>query len=111
MIRRPPRSTLFPYTTLFRSGVDMLLIGDSIGNTMHGQDTTIPVTVDELIPAVRAVSAAARRALVVADLPFGSDEGSAEQGPPTPLRVAKEGGAHAGEVGGTEKHTAGLQST
>src|SRR3712207_8389120 len=71
MIRRPPRSTLFPYTTLFRSGVDMLLIGDSIGNTMHGYDTTIPVTVDELIPAVRAVSAAARRALVVADLPFG----------------------------------------
>jgi 3-methyl-2-oxobutanoate hydroxymethyltransferase len=73
----------------------MLLIGDSIGNTMHGRDTTIPVTVDELIPAVRAVSAASRRALVVADLPFGSYEASAEQAFATSVRMLKEGGAHA----------------
>jgi 3-methyl-2-oxobutanoate hydroxymethyltransferase len=86
----------FPTARIFdEAGIDMLLIGDSIGNTMHGQDTTIPVTVDELIPAVRAVSAAARRALVVADLPFGSYEASAEQAFATAVRMLKEGGAHA----------------
>jgi 3-methyl-2-oxobutanoate hydroxymethyltransferase len=62
---------------------------------MHGYDTTIPVTVDELIPAVRAVSAAARHALVIADLPFGSYEASAEQAFATAVRMLKEGGAHA----------------
>jgi 3-methyl-2-oxobutanoate hydroxymethyltransferase len=86
----------YPSARIFdEAGIDMLLIGDSIGNTMHGYDTTIPVTVDELIPAVRAVSAAARRALVVADLPFGSYEASAEQAFATAVRMLKEGGAHA----------------
>ena len=86
----------YPTARIFDdAGIDLLLIGDSIGNTMHGQETTIPVTVDELIPAVRAVSAAARRALVVADLPFGSYEASAEQAFATAVRMLKEGGAHA----------------
>jgi 3-methyl-2-oxobutanoate hydroxymethyltransferase len=86
----------YPSARIFdEAGIDMLLIGDSIGNTMHGYDTTIPVTVDELIPAVRAVSAAARHALVIADLPFGSYEASAEQAFATAVRMLKEGGAHA----------------
>ena len=86
----------YPTARIFdEAGIDMLLVGDSIGNTMHGHDTTIPVTVDELVPAVRAVSAAARRALVVADLPFGSYEASAEQAFGTAVRMLKEGGAHA----------------
>ncbi|TRW46858.1 3-methyl-2-oxobutanoate hydroxymethyltransferase [Georgenia yuyongxinii] len=77
------------------AGIDMLLIGDSIGNAMHGHETTIPVTVEEMLPAVRAVSLAARRALVVADLPFGSYEASPQQCLATAVRMVKEGGAHA----------------
>src|SRR5690625_7206948 len=61
------------------AGIDMLLVGDSIGNTMLGYSGTLPVTVDEMIPAVRAVASAAHRAMVVADLPFGSYDGSPEQ--------------------------------
>src|ERR671917_2577049 len=56
------------------AGIDMLLVGDSIGNTMHGHATTLPVTVDDMIPAARAVAGGARRPLVVVDLPFGSYE-------------------------------------
>ncbi|HEY8718515.1 3-methyl-2-oxobutanoate hydroxymethyltransferase [Pengzhenrongella sp.] len=86
----------YPTAKIFDEvGIDMLLIGDSIGNTMHGAETTIPVTVDELIPAVRAVSVAAKRALVIADLPFGSYEASPEQALATAVRMLKEGGAHA----------------
>lgn len=77
------------------AGIDMLLIGDSIGNTMLGHETTIPVTVDELIPAVRAVARSTHRAMVVADLPFGSYEASATQALATAVRMFKEAGAHA----------------
>jgi 3-methyl-2-oxobutanoate hydroxymethyltransferase len=54
------------------AGIPVLLIGDSAANNVLGYETTLPVTVDELLPLVRAVSRAAHRALVVADLPFGS---------------------------------------
>ncbi|GII98084.1 ketopantoate hydroxymethyltransferase [Sediminihabitans luteus] len=77
------------------AGVDMLLVGDSIGDNMLAHDTTIPVTMDELVPAVRAVSRAVRRSLVIADLPFGSYEASPEQAHASAVRMLKEGGAHA----------------
>lgn len=77
------------------AGVDMLLVGDSIGDNMLGHPSTIPVTVDEMIPAVRAVARAVRRALVVADLPFGSYEASPGQCHATAVRMFKEGFAHA----------------
>ena len=54
------------------AGIDFLLVGDSAGNTVLGYDTTLPVTVDDLIPLTRAVAGAARRAFVIADMPFGS---------------------------------------
>ncbi|MFC7406035.1 3-methyl-2-oxobutanoate hydroxymethyltransferase [Georgenia alba] len=82
------------------AGIDVLLVGDSIGNTMLGYSGTIPVTVEEMIPAVRAVSGAVRRALVVADLPFGSYEASPEQCLATSVRMFKEGGAHAVKLEG-----------
>jgi 3-methyl-2-oxobutanoate hydroxymethyltransferase len=59
------------------AGVDFLLIGDSAANVVFGYDSTVPVTVDELIPLCRGVAKAASRALVIADLPFGSYEASA----------------------------------
>lgn len=77
------------------AGVDMLLVGDSIGDNMLGHASTIPVTVDEMIPAVRAVARSSRRAMVVADLPFGSYETSPEQALATSVRMLKEAGAHA----------------
>lgn len=82
------------------AGVDMLLVGDSLGDNMLGHDSTIPVTMDEMIPAVRAVSRAATRALVVADLPFGSYEASPQQAHAAAVRMLKEGGANAVKLEG-----------
>lgn len=78
-----------------RAGVWALLVGDSAANNVYGHDTTLPVTVEELLPLVRAVVASTRRAFVVADLPFGSYEDSPSQALQTAVRFMKEGGAHA----------------
>ncbi|MBD3778861.1 MULTISPECIES: 3-methyl-2-oxobutanoate hydroxymethyltransferase [unclassified Cellulomonas] len=77
------------------AGIDVLLVGDSIGNTMLGHASPIPVTVDEMIPPTRAVVRATQRALVVADLPFGSYESGPAQALATATRYLKEAGAHA----------------
>ncbi|MFI7483081.1 3-methyl-2-oxobutanoate hydroxymethyltransferase [Kocuria sp. M1R5S2] len=82
------------------AGVDTLLVGDSAGNNVLGYSSTLPVTVDELLPMCRAVSGAVERALVVVDLPFGSYEASPEQAVATAVRFLKEGGAHAVKVEG-----------
>jgi 3-methyl-2-oxobutanoate hydroxymethyltransferase len=85
-----------------QAGIDILLVGDSIGDNMHAHPNTIPVTVDDMIPAVRAVSRSAQRALVVADLPFGSYEASPAQCLATAVRMLKEAGAHAVKFEGGE---------
>jgi 3-methyl-2-oxobutanoate hydroxymethyltransferase len=82
------------------AGVDMLLVGDSIGNTMHGHETTLPVTLDDLIPAARAVAGAARRAFVVVDLPFGSYEAGPQQALESAVRIMKTTGADAVKLEG-----------
>ena len=82
------------------AGIDVLLVGDSAGNTVLGYDTTLPVTVDELIPLTRAVAGAVQRAFVVADLPFGSYESGPEQALATAVRFMKETGAHAVKLEG-----------
>ena len=84
------------------AGVPVLLVGDSAGNNVLGYDTTVPVTVDELLPMVRAVVRSTTRPLVVADLPFGSYQASPQQALETAVRFLKEGGAHAVKLeGGT----------
>ena len=85
------------------AGVDLLLVGDSIGNTMHGHDTTLPVTVEDMIPAARGVARAAGRAFVVVDLPFGSYESGPEQALATAVRFMKETGAHGVKLEGGER--------
>ena len=75
------------------AGIPVLLVGDSAGNNVYGYETTVPVTVDELVPLVRAVVRAAKRAIVVADLPFGSYQAGPEQALATATRFMKEGGA------------------
>ncbi|AMB58566.1 3-methyl-2-oxobutanoate hydroxymethyltransferase [Microterricola viridarii] len=82
------------------AGIDFLLVGDSAGNNVLGYDTTLPVTVDELIPLTRAVAHAAKRALVVADMPFGSYEVNADEALHTAIRFMKEAGAHAVKLEG-----------
>jgi 3-methyl-2-oxobutanoate hydroxymethyltransferase len=82
------------------AGIPVLLVGDSAANNVLGYETTLPVTVDELVPLVRAVSRAARSALVVADLPFGSYQTSPAQALETSVRFMKEGGAHAVKLEG-----------
>ena len=82
------------------AGIPVLLVGDSAANNVLGYDTSLPVTVDELIPLVRAVAGAAKRSLVVADLPFGSYQSSPEQALATSVRFMKEGRAHAVKLEG-----------
>jgi len=82
------------------AGIDFLLVGDSAGNVVFGHDTTLPVTVDELIPLTRAVAGAAKRAFVVADLPFGSYETSPDEALHTAFRFMKETHAHAVKLEG-----------
>lgn len=85
------------------AGIETLLIGDSAANNVYGYETTIPVTVDELLPLCRAVARSTRRALVVADLPFGSYEASAEQAVATAVRFLKEGLVAAVKVEGNAR--------
>jgi 3-methyl-2-oxobutanoate hydroxymethyltransferase len=85
------------------AGIPVLLVGDSASNNVYGNETSIPVTVDELIPLVRAVTRSVTRALVVADLPFGSYQVSPEQAFTTSARFMKEANAHAIKLeGGAE---------
>jgi 3-methyl-2-oxobutanoate hydroxymethyltransferase len=82
------------------AGIPVLLVGDSASNNVYGYDTSLPVTVDELIPLVRAVTRSTRHALVVADLPFGSYQVSPAQAVETAVRFMKEGRAHAVKLEG-----------
>jgi len=85
------------------AGVPVLFIGDSAANNVYGYESSLPITVDEMLPLVKAVTRTAKRALVVADLPFGSYQRSPEQGYDTAVRFMKEGLAHAVKLeGGAE---------
>ncbi len=77
------------------AGVDVLLVGDSVGDNILGHPNTSAVTMDEMIPLVRAVARGTTRAFVVADLPFGAYEQGPEQAVASAVRMIKETGAHA----------------
>lgn len=98
----PMLTTYDMYTAaLFdQAGIPVLLVGDSAANNVFGYETSLPVTTDELLPLVRAVSGAAQSALVVADLPFGSYQLSPQQAVETAVRFMKEGRAHAVKLEG-----------
>ncbi|MCY4726504.1 3-methyl-2-oxobutanoate hydroxymethyltransferase [Nocardioides sp. STR2] len=94
---------MYTAATFDEAGIDLLLVGDSASNNVFGNETSLPVTVDELLPLTRAVARSAKRALVVGDLPFGSYQASPEQGYLTAARFMKEAGAHAVKLeGGAE---------
>lgn len=82
------------------AGIPVLLVGDSAANNVYGYDTTLPITMDEMLPLVRAVTRSARYALVVADLPFGSYQSSPTLALAAATRMMKEGQAHAVKLEG-----------
>ena len=85
-----------------KAGVDMLLVGDSLGNVMLGYDTTIPVTMEDMIYHTKAVSRVAKNAMVVADMPYGSYQISTEEAVKNAFRLISEGGAQAVKLEGSQ---------
>ncbi|MGD9622052.1 MAG: 3-methyl-2-oxobutanoate hydroxymethyltransferase [Mycolicibacterium sp.] len=98
--------TAYDYSTatvLDEAGIPVLLVGDSAANVVYGYDTTVPVTIDEMIPLVRGVVRGAPHALVIADMPFGSYEEGPARALSTATRFLKESGAHAVKLEGGER--------
>src|ERR1043165_4477963 len=82
------------------AGIDVLLVGDSASNVMAGHETTLPITLDQMIYHASSVVRAVERALVVVDLPFGSYQGNSKEALNSAIRIMKESGAHAVKLEG-----------
>jgi 3-methyl-2-oxobutanoate hydroxymethyltransferase len=98
--------TAYDYPTarlLDEAGVDLLLVGDSVGMAVLGYDSTLPVTLDDIMLHLRAVRRGTKRALVVADMPYGSFHISTEDAVRNAVRLVKDGGAEAVKVEGGER--------
>lgn len=85
------------------AGIDIILVGDSASNVMAGHETTLPITLDQMIYHASAVVRACKRALVVVDLPFGSYQGNSKLALESAVRIMKESGAHAVKLEGGEE--------
>ena len=97
--------TAYDYSTariLDAAGVEVLLVGDSASNVIHGHETTLPITLDQMIDHASAVVRAAHTALVVVDMPFGSYQGDSTLALASAVRIMKESGAHAVKMEGGE---------
>jgi 3-methyl-2-oxobutanoate hydroxymethyltransferase len=92
------------------AGIDVLLVGDSAADNVLGYETTLPITVDEMIPFGRAVSRAAKRALVVVDMPFGSYESGPEEALANATRIMKLSGASAVKLEGGLRSAAQIKA-
>ena len=98
--------TAYDYPTarlVDEAGLDLILVGDSVGMTVLGYDSTLPVTMDEMLHHTRAVARGVRRAFLVADMPFGSYHASGDEAVRNATRFIKESGAHAVKVEGGER--------
>lgn len=85
------------------AGIDIILVGDSASNVMAGHETTLPITLDEMIYHASSVIRAVKRALVVVDLPFGSYQGNSKAALDSAIRIMKESGAHAVKMEGGQE--------
>src|SRR5215467_10898357 len=94
----------FSFARIFdQAGVDVLLVGDSASNVMAGHETTLPITLDQMIYHAQSVVRAAQRCLIVIDLPFGSYQGNSKEALNSAIRIMKEAGAHAIKLEGGEE--------
>ena len=84
------------------AGIDVILVGDSASNVMAGHETTLPITLDQMIYHAQSVVRAVKRALVVVDLPFGTYQGDSKKALKSAIRIMKESGAHAVKLEGGE---------
>jgi len=90
-------------TIVDAAGTDVILVGDSASNVMAGHETTLPITLDQMIYHASSVVRAAKRALIVVDLPFGTYQGNSKEALNSAIRIMKESGAHAVKLeGGVE---------
>ena len=88
---------------LDHAGIDVILVGDSASNVMHGNETTLPITLDHMISHAGGVVRAVKRALIVVDLPFGTYQGNSKEALNSAIRIMKEAGAHAVKLEGGEE--------
>ncbi len=98
--------TAYDYPTarlVDQAGIDMILVGDSVGMAVLGYDTTLPVTMDEMLHHTRAVARGIQRSFLVADMPFGSYQASAEEAIRNASRFIKEASAHAVKIEGGQR--------
>ena len=86
-----------------KAGIDIILVGDSASNVMAGHETTLPITLDQMIYHASSVVRAAKRALVVVDLPFGTYQSDSKEALRSAIRIMKESGAHAVKLEGGEQ--------
>ncbi|MGB9407211.1 MAG: 3-methyl-2-oxobutanoate hydroxymethyltransferase, partial [Terracidiphilus sp.] len=101
--------TAYDYSTarlVDQAGIDMVLVGDSLGMTVLGYDSTLPVTMEEMLHHTRAVRRAVRRALLVADMPFGSYHSTTEEAVSNATRFIKDAGAEAVKTEGGRNRAA-----
>ena len=100
----------FTFAQIFEAaGIDLILVGDSLGNVVQGGDTTLPVTLDEMIYHTRLVARGVRRAMVVGDMPFGSYQVGPEDAVRSAIRLVKEGGAQAVKLEGGIRAAASIE--
>src|SRR6218665_1706924 len=85
------------------AGVDIILVGDSASNVMAGHETTLPITLDQMIYHASSVIRAVKRSFVVVDLPFGSYQGDSKQALSSSIRIMKESGAHGVKLEGGQE--------
>src|ERR1700742_2265303 len=85
------------------AGIDVLLVGDSASNVMAGHETTLPITLDQMIYHAQSVIRACARCLVIVDLPFGSYQGNSKEALNSAIRIMKEAGAHGVKIEGGEE--------
>ena len=91
------------------AGIDVILVGDSASNVMAGHETTLPITLDQMIYHASSVVRAVDRALIVVDLPFGSYQGNSKEALNSAIRIMKESGAHAVKLEGGGEVTESIQ--
>ncbi len=96
-------------TIVDAAGIDVILVGDSASNVMAGHETTLPITLDQMIYHASSVVRAVDRALIVVDLPFGTYQGNSKEALNSAIKIMKESGAHAVKLEGGQEVTESIQ--